>query len=374
MPPARAWLTACAAARSLAVLGAPLPRLMAARTSRHSIATSRRGNTRGDVPFRRGALHHLLSNRTYIGEVVHHGKIYPCEHAPIVDRELFDAVQVKLAGRTNAPLSPNPRRCVSLLTGMIRDEHGRPMSPVHTRNHGKLYGYYASSKGDGSRESALRLPAGDLDNAIRAELRALLKNPHRVRDVGRHLEPSQQFAFATSCMAMADTIAAMNIPALRLLLEQLGLQVVVTSDVAAAELSASLIFSHLGYDSGPDQNLHPTIQTSTTSWGHELRLQLDPAAGTTAAADANLIQLIARGFAARDELLTMPPDKVATTPPTQLRHIERTARLAYLAPGIIRAILDGRQPRQVTARTLSRLGALPLSWSRQRLMLGFPTL
>ena len=257
---------------------------------------------------------------------------------------------------------------------MIRDEHGRPMSPVHTRNHGKRYSYYASNKGDGSKESALRLPAGDLDNAIRAELRALLTNPHRVRDLGRPLEPSQQFALAASCTAMADTVAAMNIPALRLLLQQLALQVVVNNDGAAAELSASHLLSHLGYDSEPDQNLHLTIQTSITSWGHEPRLRLDPAAGTIAAVDANLIQLVARSFAARDGLLAMPAGKVSTAPPTQLRHIERTARLAYLAPDIIRAVLDGRQPRQVTARTLSRIGALPLCWAKQRKMLGFPAL
>jgi site-specific DNA recombinase len=335
---------------------------------------SRKGNTRGGVPFGRGALHHLLSNRTYVGEVVHHGKIYPGEHEAIVDRELFDAVQAKLAGRTNSPLSPNARPCISLLAGMIRDAHGRPMSPVHTRNHGKRYSYYASNMGDGSKESALRLPGGELDNAIRVELRGLLTNPHRVRDLGHKLEPSQQFALAASCTAMAETVAAMSIPALRLLLQQLALQVIVTSADATAELSASLLLSHLGYDSEADQILHLNIQTSTTSWGHEPRLRLDPKAGTTAAVDANLIQLVARSFAARDQLLAMPPDTVAITPPTQLRHIERTARLAYLAPDIVRAILDGRQPRQVTARTLSRIGALPLCWTRQRKMLGFPAL
>lgn len=53
-------------------------------------------------------------------------------------------------------------------------------------------------------------------------------------------------------------------------------------------------------------------------------------------------------------------------PVTQHRHLERTARLAYIAPDIVNAIHDGRQPRQVTARFLSRLGALPLAWRDQR--------
>ena len=58
-------------------------------------------------------------------------------------------------------------------------------------------------------------------------------------------------------------------------------------------------------------------------------------------------------------------------PATQYRHLERTARLAYLAPDIVRAIVDGRQPKSLSARTLARLGSLPLSWSEQREMLGF---
>ena len=335
---------------------------------------SRKGNVRGGVPFGRGALHHLLSNRTYVGEVVHNGKIYAGEHDAIVDRGLFDRVQARLAARTNLPLSPGARRCVSLLAGMIRDEHGRPMSPVHTRNHGKRYSYYASNMGDGSREPVLRLPAGDLDNAVRSELRAQLGNPQRLRELGQALEPAQQMACAASGSASADTISVMSTAELRQLLQQLALQVIVAKDSASAELSTSLLLGHLGYDVETDQTLALTIAASTSSWGHEPRLRLDPPTGTPSAADANLIQLVARAIVARDELLVMTAEQAEAAPATQLRHTERTARLAYLPPDIIRAILDGHQPRTVTARRLARLGALPLSWTEQRTLLGFPAL
>ncbi|HLB06360.1 MAG TPA: hypothetical protein VJN41_01580, partial [Alphaproteobacteria bacterium] len=58
----------------------------------------------------------------------------------------------------------------------------------------------------------------------------------------------------------------------------------------------------------------------------------------------------------------------------KLHHNERYARqivrLAFLAPHIVEAILDGRQPRRVT---VTRLFAteLPLSWRQQRKLLGF---
>ena len=111
---------------------------------------------------------------------------------------------------------------------------------------------------------------------------------------------------------------------------------------------------------------------TTIAWfGHEQRLRLDPPAHSSTRRDARLVELVARGFATRDQLLELTQDEVDAMAKTLYRHLERTARLAYLAPDIIRAIIDGRQPKSLNARTLARLGSLPLSWSEQREMLGF---
>lgn len=97
----------------------------------------RNGSIRGGVPFRRGALAWLLSNRIYVGETVHKGTAYPGQHEAIVDRDLFDAVQARLADRTPERLPILGRTRISLLAGMIRDDRDRAMPPVHTRNHGR---------------------------------------------------------------------------------------------------------------------------------------------------------------------------------------------------------------------------------------------
>jgi hypothetical protein len=44
--------------------------------------------------------------------------------------------------------------------------------------------------------------------------------------------------------------------------------------------------------------------------------------------------------------------------------------LAFLAPDIVEAILQGRQPVELTVLRLKRIG-LPLSWVEQRRLLGF---
>jgi hypothetical protein len=46
-------------------------------------------------------------------------------------------------------------------------------------------------------------------------------------------------------------------------------------------------------------------------------------------------------------------------------------RLSYLAPDITQAILDGRQPRDLTPEKLLDHSRLPLAWRDQRIVLGF---
>ena len=52
-------------------------------------------------------------------------------------------------------------------------------------------------------------------------------------------------------------------------------------------------------------------------------------------------------------------------------YFTRLVRLSYLAPDITQAILDGRQPRDLTAEKLLEHSRLPLAWHDQRLVLGF---
>lgn len=52
-------------------------------------------------------------------------------------------------------------------------------------------------------------------------------------------------------------------------------------------------------------------------------------------------------------------------------YFARIVRLAYLAPDITAAILDGRQPANLIAARLTRTHDLPLAWTDQRRTFGF---
>ena len=109
--------------------------------------------------------------------------------------------------------------------------------------------------------------------------------------------------------------------------------------------------------------------------GREIKMRID---GTdpfaTAKPDARLIKLLikARRFnAALVRSEGMPFAALAEREGVSPSYFTRLVRLSYLAPDIIQAILDGRQPRNLTPDKLLAHSRLPLAWHDQRTALGF---
>jgi site-specific DNA recombinase len=341
-----------------------------AELSRDGIVSKRTvrpdGTVRGGVPFMRGALYWLLSNRIYVGLTVHKGTAYAGEHDAIVSQELFDAVQAKLAERTN-PQSPNAsRKVVSLLAGMIRDLAGRPMSPSHSYNHGRRYRYYVSNLNDNRDAPALRLPAGELDAAVRQELATFLSSTDRTRELVHGTDTRMLGTLVEHCGEMSRTITVATVHELRAMLQSLDCAIMVNPIGITASFARSALLQGAGIEHVNDERIEVTIPTHQASFGHEARLRLDPQSGVPNPADQRLVEVIARGFAARDQLLVMSEAETAATPATQLRHLQRVARLSYLDPTVVRSILGGAQPGHLSARRLWRQDTLPVIWTEQR--------
>lgn len=89
--------------------------------------------------------------------------------------------------------------------------------------------------------------------------------------------------------------------------------------------------------------------------------------------DLPLIKLITKAYAARLMVEAEPvdPKELALATGQDKDYFARLIRLGYLAPDIITAILDGRQPPTLTRQHLARVSKLPLDWAEQRQLLGF---
>jgi DNA invertase Pin-like site-specific DNA recombinase len=139
--------------------------------------------TKTGRPFDKGALYKLLVNRVYIGEAVHKGTAYPGEHDAIIPRQLWDRVHAVLAESPRARAAQSRQRAPALLRGLLFGPDGRAMSPTHTRKGGRLYRYYVSQallQGGANDAPHRRLPAGEIEGLVMAQVRALLRQPEIV--------------------------------------------------------------------------------------------------------------------------------------------------------------------------------------------------
>ena len=94
--------------------------------------------------------------------------------------------------------------------------------------------------------------------------------------------------------------------------------------------------------------------------------------GRDAQVDKPLLQAVARGRFWYDLLLTgqaKSREEIAKTQGISGQHVARLLPLAWLAPDIVEAILNGSQPKTLTVKRL--LAKLPMDWAEQRRVLGF---
>jgi site-specific DNA recombinase len=159
------------------------------RSKSRQLAT---GRTIGGGRFGVGALAHLLKNRFYLGEVVYRGEVHRGDHTPILDRELFEAIQERLAAQAVE------RRCrlrgrSAVLAARLFDACGNHMTPSHTNKGGVRYRYYVSQAVLQNKPAGSigRVPASEIEalviEALRRHLQASGTAPSAIHDDAREL-------------------------------------------------------------------------------------------------------------------------------------------------------------------------------------------
>jgi len=154
-----------------------LQRELKRRDIRTRVRVLASGQTVGGVHLTNGPLSHILRNRHYLGEINHHGRSWPGEHAAIIDRATFDQVQARLGAQRVARTARLSSR--ALLRGKIFNEAGERLTPTYAMKGGVRYGYYVSTTVMQSRDcmaaSTHRLPAAPLEAVVVDALRRTLE-------------------------------------------------------------------------------------------------------------------------------------------------------------------------------------------------------
>lgn len=344
---------------------------------RHQIVTkvsrSADGRSRGGVPFTRGSLSYLLANRVYIGEMRHLDRHYPGEHDAIIPRSLWDRVEARLAEGRVDRRSPHNLRHGNMLSGLLFDGLGRPMRTCSAAKGSKTYHYYATCERTAalSKQPVWRLPARDLEMRVIEGIRAFLGDAGQVHDAAAcvrfdHSKITNVLALAASRALDLDQAGCRDLIA----------RVDVHDDRIDIQIAIARLQAVVDSDGAADPTYTLSLPTVRLRRGKELRLLL-PASdgGLQASPDPALIKLLANAFAARDAVEAASSDRtlgsIATANGYSLEYFNLLLRLSMLAPDIVAAIHDGRQPATLNRQRLARTTNLPIEWPAQRTALGF---
>jgi len=327
----------------------------------------------GGAKFSAGRLYHLLRNPTYVGRVTHKDAVYPGLQDAIVDEETWDAVQAELERKRRRHASGGGARYPSLLIGKVEDDRGRPLTSSHATKSGRRYRYYISRPDQGV-EDGWRIPAKTLEAAVTDTLVARLTDRAALaRSLEPHAVTSSSFE---SAAALVETLRGDGATERSGLLDRILNRVIVSDNELTVEIGCATLLDELGIHTtnvGPDAMLSLVTPMRIARRGVEMKLVLPGSAATTNV-DATLVRAIASGRLWFDELVRgdVPSQQaIAVREGLDVANVKRQIGLAFLAPDVVTAILEGRQPAHLTAARLTRLYDLPLDWAEQRRALGF---
>jgi hypothetical protein len=241
-----------------------------------------------------------------------------------------------------------------LLTGLLFDDAGHRMIPTHATKAGIRYRYYVSTPvlhGEAKTASAgsvTRIPAADIEDTV-------------VKSLKKHLATKRDGA--TSCAVRLGDREA---------LAQLVAGIVVHRDQLVIRLKSDN--ANDASDSPDDQPLTIPWQKPPSKKSRQILLPHNASRSDARPEQferrARLVSAIARGRRWLDDVVLGRVTTIAelcSREKCSTRQINMTISLAFLAPNLVKAAVEGRLPRGIG---VERLRDPPTEWSRQFAALG----
>ena len=309
------------------------------------------GATRGGVLFGRGSLFYLLRNRFYVGEVKYKDEILPGEQPAIMDRAVFDAVQQKLTQQWTTR-STTRNASDHLLTGLLFDDAGHRMVPTHATKAGVRYRYYVSlphlhgESKTASVGSVSRVPATDIEDTIVNSLsESLVVQKEKPNSI--ITRPDRK--------VILEQVARIDVHE-----DRLAIRLKPAGDQGTADAADDLL--SIPWLKPPSRKSRQILIP------HDMpKSEVRP---TRIERRARLVNAIARGRRWLDEIVSgsvTDVQQIAARQKCSVRQVNMTISLAFLAPDLVRAGVEGRLPRGIG---VERLRDAPAEWSRQFEVLG----
>jgi site-specific DNA recombinase len=342
--------------------------------------TNRFGRVSGGTTFSRGALYNILRNPIYIGKVRHKEKLHEGLHDAIIDDATWKLVQTQLADHGGKKIRSTRRPALRLLDGVLFDAKGRAMrttyasKSIHTdgTTRTKRYWYYTTAvRGSEAKTEIERLPADEIERVVMNALNERLADMRWLADQinGQVRETTAVCILRTIEQRVVEDDMT-NVDAQ----SQDFLSIIDRIDTHKDRLVVSLNLAAITEPEAAHTPIPATFEIPFQRRQNGYAKPIIIAADNAPQQDPDLIALIADARRWASELLEGGASSIQQiTEREGLRSgsVSRILPLAWLAPDISTAILEGRQPLHLTAKTLRALPELPLDWTEQQRVLGF---
>ena len=316
---------------------------------RSKLRTTKAGTIRGGAIITPGALRGILMNPVYKGALKHKEKLVEGAHEAIVDPALWESVNTALQTRSDSLSDDKAKGTSGLLCGLLKDDHGHTMRPVHTKGKaGQRYRFYSSVALENGRRddvgSVSRISAGVIeafvsdivmpnlsptwqatlptDERLRAALVKVTLGENQIRLlVGKDAMPEGQTIAGVECSEQADGQREWAVP------------------VQLKHRHNATLIQAIGQSPTSANRIDRTLLRSV-------------AMARRWAADLRSGRYVTSADLAKAEKLCV-------------RYLGQVLPLAYMAPDLVEQIVEGRQPQALS------LGALiakpfPMDWEQQR--------
>jgi DNA invertase Pin-like site-specific DNA recombinase len=335
------------------------------------------GNVYGGKPFSRGNLQRILSNPVYIGKMVHFNKVFEGQHPAIIDQSLWDAVHAKIEGNKQSHAQRPMVASDSLLTGILYDAEGLRLTPSHSQKKSKRFRYYLSQKlvneSKASTPYGMRIPAQELESMVIHQLCDWLTDSDAL--IGAINPAPEQMQNLIADSGKLATELQENKTEKFKLLRQIIERVEVGNTYVSLFIKASALI--MLNDENPDTTdklitLSTNVQLKRC--GYAMRLIITDEDKNQTLKDQRLIDHISKAY---QWLILITSGKVqsikeiADAEGLDQSHVARTINRAFLAPEIMRSIMNGTQPAHITLKYLKQFRVLPNDWNMQKSLLGF---
>ncbi|WP_345321104.1 recombinase family protein, partial [Novipirellula rosea] len=154
---------------------------------RTKLWTTKKGLTRGGLPYDKNRIYQMLTNVTYIGKLTYKDEIHDGQHQAIVDPQVFANVGQSLRKNGRTGMLRAATNFDGMLRGILRCAAcNRAMRHTSTGRGTKRYRYYVCGKAEKQGYDSCpspSIPAKQIESFVVEELRIFAGDDELIRDI-----------------------------------------------------------------------------------------------------------------------------------------------------------------------------------------------